>query len=66
MKIQILSPTKPAKTMLYTSSTSEKSIFNMQGQLLWNGNEKDIDIHSFSKGVYLLKTEENTYKWVKE
>lgn len=38
----------------------------MQGQLLCNGNEKDIDIHSFSKGIYLLKTEENTYKWVKE
>ena len=56
----------PAKTVLYTSSTSEKSIFNMQGQLLCNGNEKDIDIHSFSKGIYLLKTEENTYKWVKE
>lgn len=56
----------PTSDVLHTHNEEEKSIFNLQGQLLWQGYAKRIDVSSWSKGLYLLKTKGETHKWVKD
>ena len=55
----------PTTDFLNTHSETEKGIYSIHGQLLWQGTESRIDVSSWSKGIYLLKTEGEIHKWIK-
>ncbi|MDB2675750.1 T9SS type A sorting domain-containing protein, partial [Flavobacteriales bacterium] len=55
----------PTTDFLNTHSETEKDIYSIHGQLLWQGTESRIDVSSWSKGIYLLKTEGEIHKWIK-
>ena len=56
----------PTNSVLHTHNNTEKSIYNLQGQLLWQGKDKSIDVRHWQKGMYLLKTKDKTYRWKKQ
>ena len=55
----------PTTSLLHTNNTTEKSIYNLQGQLLWQGQDEKVDVSQWEQGVYLLRTKEKTYRWIK-
>ena len=56
---------KPTTSLLHTNNTTKKSIYNLQGQLLWQGQDEKVDVSQWEQGVYLLRTKEKTYRWIK-
>ena len=55
----------PTTSLLHTNNKTEKSIYNLQGQLLWQGQDEKVDVSQWEQGVYLLRTKEKTYRWIK-
>ena len=56
----------PTNSVLHTHNNTEKCIYNLQGQLLWQGKDKSIDVRHWQKGMYLLRTKDKTYRWIKQ
>lgn len=56
----------PTNSVLHTHNNTEKSIYNLQGQLLWQGKDKNIEVRHWQKGMYLLRTKDKTYRWIKQ
>lgn len=56
----------PTTSLLHTNNTNEKSIYNLQGQMLWQGQDEKVDVSQWEQGVYLLKGSENVYRFVKD
>lgn len=60
----------PVKEILNISGITNQQnyqILSIDGKVLKNGTtEKSINVNQLSKGVYLLKLEKNTFKFIKE
>ena len=55
----------PASTVLHTGSQEEKHIYNLQGQMLWQGNDEKVNVSQWEQGIYLLKNQGKVYRWMK-
>ena len=64
--LELIPYPNPTNSVLHTHNNTEKSIYNLQGQLLWQGKDKSIDVRHWQKGMYLLKTKDKTYRWIKQ
>lgn len=53
------------KLTIETSSTEEIQIFNMNGALVLSTKNHDVDVSSFTPGIYILKINNETKKFIK-
>lgn len=64
--LELIPYPNPTNSVLHTHNNTEKSIYNLQGQLLWQGKDKSIEVRHWQKGMYLLRTKDKTYRWIKQ
>lgn len=50
--------------IIETEEQCKASIYSMRGALMWEGNEKRLDVASFPPGYYYLKIEVADKKWI--
>lgn len=61
----IVSP-NPTKGKVNLSFATDWKLYTIQGELIQEGNQKEIDLGKYSQGMYLLHCENDIFKIIKE